>query len=131
RLIALAREKGVAAVSGTGAGRWPAVHVRDAARLYRLALESAPAGTRLHGVAEEGVPMRDINEVVARHLGVPSAALAPEEAAEHFGWFARFAGADIRASSERTRALLDWHPTEATLLEDLEEGHYFTETEGN
>ncbi|MFI7342204.1 SDR family oxidoreductase [Streptomyces sp. NPDC050085] len=124
RLVEVARETGVAAVVGDGANRWPAVHVEDAARLYRLALEAAPSGVRLHGVAEEGVPTRDIAAVIARRLDVPLRELTPEQAAEHFTWLSRFAGTDMSATSERTRALLDWHPTRPTLLEDLED-HYF------
>ncbi|MEV3858346.1 SDR family oxidoreductase [Streptomyces sp. NPDC050095] len=124
RLVEVARETGVAAVVGDGTNRWPAVHVEDAARLYRLALEAAPSGVRLHGVAEEGVPTRDIAAVIARRLDVPLRELTPEQAAEHFTWLSRFAGTDMSATSERTRALLDWHPTRPTLLEDLED-HYF------
>ncbi|MEU6847088.1 SDR family oxidoreductase [Streptomyces sp. NPDC046716] len=125
RLIAVAREKGAAAVVGDGASTWPAVHRRDAARLFRLAVESAPAGARLHGVAEEGVPLRDIAAVIGRRLDVPVVRLTPEEAREHFGWFAGFASMDVRASSERTRTSLGWQPTGPTLLADLEDAGYF------
>ncbi|MBO1336001.1 SDR family oxidoreductase [Streptomyces sp. VRA16 Mangrove soil] len=126
RLVAVAREKGAAAVVGEGANTWPAVHRSDAARLYRLALESAPAGIRLHAVAEEGIAQRDIAAVIGRHLDVPVVHLTPEQARDHFGWFASFAGDfDARADSARTRALLGWHPTGQPLLTDLEEGHYF------
>ncbi|MEV5614128.1 SDR family oxidoreductase [Streptomyces sp. NPDC052225] len=125
RLIEIAREKGVAAVVGDGDQRWPAVHRFDAARLYRLALESAPAGARLHAVAEEGIPLSAIADVIARHLDVPRTSLSPREAGDHFGWIAPFQTFDVRASHARTTALLDWHPEEKGLLDDLEEGHYF------
>jgi nucleoside-diphosphate-sugar epimerase len=122
-LIALAREKGVAGYVGDGANRWPAVHTRDAARVYRLALESAPAGTRLHAVADEGVPFRDIAAAIGRHLGVP---VAPRRA-EHFGFLAGFAGLDGPVTSAATRDLLGWQPAHPRLLADLDEGHYFAD----
>ncbi|WP_306318668.1 MULTISPECIES: SDR family oxidoreductase [unclassified Streptomyces] len=124
RLVAVAREKGAVAVVGDGANTWPAVHRSDAARLYRLALESAPAGTRLHGVAEEGVMLRDIADVIARRLDVPVTHLTPRQAADHYGWLAGFAGYGVQARSDHTRTTLDWHPTGAPLLTDLE-NHYF------
>jgi nucleoside-diphosphate-sugar epimerase len=124
-LIGIARAKGVAAYVGDGANRWPAVHTLDAARLFRLALESAPAGSRLHGVAEEGVPFREIAEAIGRNLGVPTASIAPEEAAEHFGYLGGFVTADNPASSALTRQLLDWEPVHPGLVADLDEGHYF------
>ena len=124
-LIAIAREHGVAAYVGDGANRWPAVHTLDAARLFRLALESAPAGARLHGVAEEGVPFREFAAAIGRHLGVPAASVAPEEAARHFGFLAMFAGADNPASSALTRQRLGWTPTQPGLIADLDAGHYF------
>lgn len=124
-LVALAREKGVSAYLGDGANRWPAVHRLDAARLFRLAVEHAPAGSVLHGVAEEGIALRDVAEVIGRHLHVPVVSLAPEAAAGHFGWLAGFYGLDVPASSALTRELLDWKPTQPGLLEDLDKGHYF------
>lgn len=124
-LIALAREKGIAAYVGEGGNRWPAVHRHDAAVLYRLALEKAAAGARFHGVAEQGVAFKDIAAVIARHLNVSLVAQTPEEAARHFGWFAHFAALDAPASSGRTRELLAWQPRQPGLLADLESGGYF------
>ena len=124
-LIAIARDKGVAAYVGDGANRWPAVHTLDAARLFRLALESAPAGSRLHGVAEEGVPFREFAEAIGRNLGVPTASIAPEDAAGHFGFLGMFAAADNPASSALTRQRLGWEPVHPGLIADLDEGHYF------
>ena len=99
RLIGLARQKGVSAYVGDGLNRWPGVHRLDAANLYRLALEKGSAGARYHGIAEEGVPFREIAEVIGRRLNLPVVAKSPEEAAEHFGWFARFAAIDCPASN--------------------------------
>ncbi|MBF9220308.1 SDR family oxidoreductase [Hymenobacter ruricola] len=124
-LIGIAREKGVAAYVGDGGNRWPAVHRLDAARLYRLVLERGTAGTRYHGIAEEGVPMRDIAAVIGRRLGLPVVAKAPEEAAGHFGWMAGFVGLDAPASSAFTQQQLGWHASQASLLEDMEHGDYF------
>ncbi|MBE7170177.1 MAG: SDR family oxidoreductase [Williamsia sp.] len=124
-LINLAREKGVSAYIGEGLNRWPAVHRLDAARLYRLILEKGAAGARYHGVGEEGVPFRDIAAAIGRHLNVPVVAKSPEEAKDHFGWMAHFAGIDVPASSAQTQEQLGWHPTESDLLSDLEQGHYF------
>ncbi|NUS14583.1 MAG: SDR family oxidoreductase [Streptomyces sp.] len=124
-LVATAREKGVSGYVRDGANRWPAVHRQDAARLFALAADGAPAGSVLHGVAEEGVPVRDIAEAVGRHLGVPVVSVAPEDAAGHFGWLGAFLGVDAPASSDLTRRLLDWKPTGPGLLEDLDQGHYF------
>jgi len=124
-LIAIARAKGVAAYVDGDSPRWPAVHRLDAARLYRLALESAPAGTRLHGVDDEGVPLREIAEVIGRHVGVPVVPVPRAQAGEHFGWLAGFVSADIPASSALTRKLLDWQPTQPGLVADLDAGHYF------
>jgi nucleoside-diphosphate-sugar epimerase len=123
--IAVAREKGVSAYVGDGLNRWPAAHVLDAARLYRLALEKREAGARYHAVAEEGVPVRDIAEVVGRGLKVPVVALSPEEAAGHFGWLAAFVGWDLLASSAQTQARLGWRPTGPGLIADLEQMRYF------
>lgn len=124
-LIGIARDTGVSGYVGDGSNRWPAVHTLDAALLYRLALESAPAGTRLHGVADEGVPFRDIAGVIGRHLGVPTAGIAPEDADEHFSYLGHFASLDNPVSSEITRELLGWQTDHPGLIEDLEQGHYF------
>lgn len=124
-LVAIARDRGVSGYLGDGANRWPAVHRLDAARLFRLAAEQAPAATVLHGVAEEGVAIRDVAEVIGRHLDVPVASVAPEAAAEHFAWLGAFLGADSPASNTLTRELLGWEPTHPGLLEDLDKGHYF------
>ncbi|MFI6581787.1 SDR family oxidoreductase [Embleya sp. NPDC050493] len=124
-LIGIARDKGVSAYVGDGSNRWPAVHRSDAARLFRLALEQAPAGSILHGVAEEGVPVRTLAELIGRHLDVPTAAVTPEEARGHFGWLSAFFATDIPTSSALTRELLNWQPTGPGLVGDLDEGHYF------
>lgn len=125
-LIRIAREKGVSAYKGDGLNRWPAVHRLDAAHLFRLALEKAPAaGTRFHGVAEEGVAFRDIAEVIGRHLNIPVVSKSPEEAARHFGWFAHFAAMNNPASSQRTRELLGWQPKQPGLIPDLDRPRYF------
>lgn len=119
-LIAVAREKGVSAYVGDGRNRWPAAHVLDTARLYRLALEKCKAGARYHAVAEEGVPLRDIADAIGRRLNLPVVAKSPEEAADHFGWLGLFIGFDAPASSARTRERLGWHPTQPGLITDLE-----------
>ncbi|HEY6036638.1 MAG TPA: SDR family oxidoreductase [Kofleriaceae bacterium] len=124
--VAAARKNGFAAYLGEGSNVWPAVHTLDAARLYRLALEAAPPGTRLHGVAEEGVPFRAIAEAIGRGLGVPARSLTPDEAPQYLGAMAHFAQADNPTSSARTRALLHWEPTHPSLLEDLATPHYFS-----
>jgi nucleoside-diphosphate-sugar epimerase len=124
-LVGIARDKGVSGYLGDGSNRWPAVHRFDAAHLFRLALEHAPAGSALHAVADEGVPIRDIAGVIGRHLDLPLAAIAPEEAGEHFAWLAHFLGTDSPASSALTRELLDWQPAQPGLLDDLDKGHYF------
>ncbi len=123
--VAVAREKGVSGYVGDGAHRWPAVHRSDAARLARLAVEAAPAGSVLHAVGDEGVPFRTIAEAIGRGLGVPTQSIAPERAIEHFGPLGLFAGLDFPAASSITRELLGWAPTGPTLIEDLDEGHYF------
>jgi nucleoside-diphosphate-sugar epimerase len=119
--IELAREKGVSAYVGDGRNRFPAAHVLDTARLYRLALEKQDAGSRYHAVAEEGVPVRDIAEVIGRGLKVPVVSLSPEEAAVHFGWLGAFMGYDMPASSALTQQRLGWHPTGPGLIADLEQ----------
>jgi nucleoside-diphosphate-sugar epimerase len=124
-LIGIARDKGVSGYVGDGQNRWPAVHRLDAATLFRLALEKAPAGSMLHGVAEEGVPLRTIAEVIGRRLNLPVVSIPGERAGEHFGWLARFLAADGPASSALTRELLGWQPTHPGLIDDLEQGHYF------
>lgn len=124
-LIATARAKGVAGYVGDGANRWPAVHTLDAARLYRLALESAPAGSRLHGVADEGIPFKDIAEVIGRRLGLPTASVEPQDAGEHFGFLGNFVALDDWTSSARTRQLLSWESAHEGLIDDLTHGHYF------
>jgi len=124
-IIEMAKANGVSAYPGDGANRWPAVHRLDAARLFRLGVESAPAGARLHGVADEGVPFRDIAAVIGQHLDLPVKSVTGDETAEHFGWLASFAAADAPASSELTRALLGWQPTQPGLIADIDTGHYF------
>ncbi len=123
--VQLAREKGVSAYVGDGSNRWSAAHRLDVARLYRLALEKDEAGSRYHAVAEEGVSMREIAEVIGKGLKVPVVSLSPEEAQAHFGWLAIFAGLDMPASSAQTREKLGWNPTGPTLLTDLGNMRYF------
>jgi nucleoside-diphosphate-sugar epimerase len=124
-LINTARERGFAAYVGEGANRWPAVHTLDAATLYRLAVESAPAGTRLHAVDEEGVPFREIAEALGRHLNVPVKSLPAEEADDYFTFLSLFVQLDNPTSSAVTRALMNWVPVHPALIADLDEGHYF------
>ncbi len=124
-LIAVARDTGAAAYVGDGSNRWPSVHTLDAARLYRLALEEAPAGSRLHAVADDGVPFRDIAAVIGHKLGVPTESIPAEDASERFAFLGAFVGLDNPTSSELTRRLLSWQPTHPGLLADLEESHYF------
>ena len=121
RLIGIARDKGVSGYVGDGSSRWPTVHVLDAAHLFRLAAEQAPAGSRLHAVADEGVPTRDIAEVIGRHLNLPVASVP----AEDFGWLGMILAIDQPASSTLTRELLGWRPVQPGLIEDLDKGHYF------
>jgi nucleoside-diphosphate-sugar epimerase len=124
-LIAIAREKGISAYVGDGKNRWPAAHVLDAARLYRLALEKGTAGARYHAVAEEGVQLKDIAAAIGRGLNVPVSSISQEQAQEHFGFFGFFAGRDSPISSARTREQLGWDPTGPTLLTDLKAMKYF------
>jgi nucleoside-diphosphate-sugar epimerase len=124
-LIGIAREKGVSGYVGDGSNHWPAVHTLDAARVYRLALEEAAAGSRLHAVADQGVPFRDIAAAIGRGLELPSASIAAEDAAGHFSFLGGFVGLDNPASSELTRRLLNWQPTHPGLVDDLDAGHYF------
>ena len=123
-LVGIARERGVSAYVGDGSSRWPAVHRLDAARLVRLAVEDAPAGSVVHAVAEEGVPAKDIAEAIGAGLGLPVASVDPEDAMEHFGWMGRFFGADLPTSSALTRERYGWTPTHPTLLQDLASGSY-------
>jgi nucleoside-diphosphate-sugar epimerase len=124
-LVGIARDTGVSGFTGDGSSRWTAVHRLDAAHLFRLALEKAPAGSRLHAVADEGVPIRAIAEVIGRHLDVPVASVPAGEASEHFGFLAGFLAADNPVSSTLTRALLGWQPVHPGLIEDLGKGRYF------
>jgi nucleoside-diphosphate-sugar epimerase len=124
-LIGVAREKGLSAYVGEGQNRWPAVHRLDAAHLYRLALEHSARDAAYHAVADEGVPFRQIAEVIGRRLNVPVKSLSPEEAQAHFGWFALFAGMSAPASSEHTRKVLEWKPTQPGLIADIDQAAYF------
>jgi nucleoside-diphosphate-sugar epimerase len=126
-LIGFARENGVSAFVGDGSNRWPAVHRLDAARLFRLALENAPAGSMLHGTAEEGVPFREIAEVIGRQSKLPVAGVDAEKAGEHFGFLSAFVPLDNPTSSALTQRQLGWHPVQPALIPDLEKGHYFTD----
>jgi len=123
QLINAARAKGVSGYVGDGASRWPAVHVKDAARLYRLAVEQAPAGSVLNAVGDEGVPVREIAEAIGRHLDLPARSLPAEEFG---GMLVHLLGTDMPASSTITRELLGWQPTHPGLIEDIEQGHYFS-----
>ena len=124
-MIETARRQGFSAYIGEGANRWPAVHRLDAAHLFRLALEKATPGSRLHGVAEEGIPVKDIAETIAQGLGIPLRSISADEAAAHFGWLAAFAAIDLPISSTLTQTSLGWHPQQPGLLEDMRENGYF------
>jgi nucleoside-diphosphate-sugar epimerase len=119
-LVEAARQKGVAAYVGDGANRWPAGHRRDAARLYRLALEHGEAGAAYHAIGDEGVPAREIAEAIGKRLRLPTASLGQEDAAGHFGWLGMFAAIDMPATSRITRERLGWRPTHESLLEDIQ-----------
>jgi nucleoside-diphosphate-sugar epimerase len=124
-LISLARQRGVAGYAGDGTNRWPSVHTLDAARVYRLALEKAPAGTRWHPVGDEGIALREIAQSIGDHLGLPVESVPADQLEEHFGFLALLLTLDIPASSAETRRVLGWEPTHPGLLEDLEKGDYF------
>ena len=124
-LIGIAREKRVSAYVGDGLNRWPAVHRLDAAHLFRLALEKGSPGARFHGVADEGVPVQDIADVIGRRLNVPVVTKSAEEAADHFGWLAHFLSIDNPTSSTLTRERLGWRPAQAALIPDLDRARYF------
>jgi nucleoside-diphosphate-sugar epimerase len=128
RIAAVARDKGVSGYPGDGTNRWAAVHRSDAARLVTLGLAKAPAGARLHAVAEEGVSTRDIAEAIGRALGLPVTSIAPDDVPGHFGWIGTFFGMDLAATSTVTRELLGWAPAGPTLIEDLDAGAYSTRT---
>ncbi|WP_017775024.1 SDR family oxidoreductase [Paraburkholderia kururiensis] len=123
-LVAIAREKGAVAYVGEGRNRWPAGHLSDVVRLYRLAIEKAERGARYHAVGEEGVSSRDIAESLGRGLKLPVVSIAPEQAQAHFGWMAMFVGMDMPASSALTQARLGWRPTGPSLISDLDQGRY-------
>ena len=124
-LVGVARAKGVSGCVGDGSNRWPAVHRLDAAHLFCVALEQAAAGSVLHAVADEGVPIRAVAEVIGRHLDLPVVSIAPEDAGEHFAWLGALIGIDSPASSALTRELLGWQPVHPGLIDDLDKGHYF------
>ncbi len=125
RLIEIARERGVSGYVGDGANAWAAVHRLDSARLFRLALEGAPAGARLHAVGDEGVPARDIAELIGRWLKVPAVSVPAEQAGAHFGWLGSFFSMDVLASSALTAQRYNWRPTQPGLLADLDHAYYF------
>ena len=124
-LINMARERGASAYLGEGLNLWPAVHRLDAAQLFRLALEKGAARAYYHGVAEEGVPFREIAEVIGHRLKVPVVSIGPQEAANHFAWFAHFAALDVQASSQKTQEFLGWKPKQPGLIADLDREQYF------
>ena len=121
----MARRKGMSAYVGDGANQWQAEHRFDAARLFRIALEKAEAGTRWHAAGEEGIPMREIASTIGEGLGLPVRSMNAEEAAAHFEWFAHFVGIDNPTSSAGTRRTLGWEPTEIGLIQDMKDGGYF------
>jgi len=123
-LIAIARQKGVSAYIGDGLNRWPAVHRVDVAQLYRLVLENGTAGAKYHGVADEGIPFRDIAEVIGKHLNIPVVSKSVEEAVDHFGWMGRFVQFDSPASNKHTQEELGWKPVQSSLLADMEQNYF-------
>jgi nucleoside-diphosphate-sugar epimerase len=125
QLIQIAREKGISGYPGQGTNRWSAVHRLDAATLFRLGIEAAPAGARLHAAAEEAIPSRRIAEAIGTKLGVPVQPILLERVMEHFGWLGAFFSIDKPASSAKTRDLVGWKPTQIGLIQDLEQGTYF------
>lgn len=125
RLIQVAHEKGISAYIGDGLNRWPAVHRLDAAHLYKLVLEKGSAGGVYHGIGDEGVPTREIAEVIGRRLNVPVVSKSQDQATEHFGWIGRFFGMGVVASSRRTQKSMGWQPTHVGLIDDLGRGMYF------
>jgi nucleoside-diphosphate-sugar epimerase len=124
-LVGIARQRGVAGYVGDGTNRWPAVHRSDAARLARLAVEGAPAGSVLHAVADEGVAFREMAEAMGRHLDIPTASVTPDDAVEQFAHLGHFVSMDSPATAAMTRELLGWEPTGPSLLEDLDQDHYY------
>ena len=127
-IAAVARDKGVSGYPGDGTNRWAAVHRSDAARLVALGLAKAPAATRLHAVAEEGIPTRDIATAIGRAFGLPVTSIAPDDVQGHFGWIGTFFGMDLAATSAVTRELLGWVPVGPTLIEDIDAGGYSPRT---
>lgn len=123
-LVVVAREKGVVAYVGEGRNRWPAGHLSDVVRLYRLAIEKREPGARYHAVGEEGISSREIAGSLGRGLNLPVVSISQDEAAAHFGWMGMFVGLDMPASSALTQARLGWKPTGPTLLADLDEARY-------
>ena len=123
-MIGLAREHGKSAYIEDGTNRWPGVHRRDAARLYVLALQRAEKYAVYHAVADEGVPYREIAEVIGKHLNLPVVSVAGDDVAAHFGWFSRFAGIDAPASSAKTREMLGWNPVEPGLIADIDNSYF-------
>ena len=123
-IISIEREKGVSAYIGDGLNRCPSVHRVDVAELYRLALEKGTAGARYHGVAEQGIPFREIAEVIGKYLNVPVVSKPIEEAIDHFGWFGRFTLFDSPSSSKHTQQELGWQPTQNSLLADMEQNYF-------
>jgi nucleoside-diphosphate-sugar epimerase len=128
-IVSIARNTGISGYIGDGANRWPAVHRLDAAPLFRRALEAAPAGSTLHAVADEGIPIREIADVIGRHLDIRVASIPQDEAPAHFAWLADLLSIDAPASSTLTRDLFDWQPTQPGLIDDLEQGHYFEQAD--
>ena len=123
-IAAIARDKGVSGYPGDGVNRWAAVHRSDTARMIALGLAKAPAGARLHAVAEVGIPTRDIAEAIGRAFSLPVTSIAPDDVNGHFGWIGRYFGMDLSATSVATQELLGWTPTGPTLIEDIDAGAY-------